>query len=73
MNSENDLLYIVSRIVDNANDALEESEQNVDDDFYKGKLMAYYEVLDTIKSELISRDYDISEIGLDVELEQKFL
>lgn len=48
--------YILSRIIDNANDASIESREHPDDDFYKGKKLAYYEVLDTIKNELIIRD-----------------
>ena len=48
--------YILSRIIDNANDAIMESREHPDDDFYKGKKLAYYEVLDTIKNELVIRD-----------------
>ena len=47
--------YILSRIIDNANDAIMESREHPDDDFYKGKKLAYYEVLDTIKNELIAK------------------
>lgn len=65
--------YILSRIVKKANDALEESEQNKNDDFYKGRKFAYYEILDAIKNELVARDQDLKEFGLDIDLEKTFL
>ena len=65
--------YIISRVVDNAKDSLEEANENPKDDFYKGKKLAYYEILDTIKNELMARDADIKEYGLDVDLEKMFL
>lgn len=65
--------YIISRVVDNAKDALEEASENPKDDFYKGKKLAYYEILDTIKNELAARDADLKEYGLDVDLEKIFL
>ena len=65
--------YIVSRVLDNANDAISEAKENPEDDFYKGRKMAYYEVLDTIKNELKARDADLKEIGLDIDLENMIL
>lgn len=65
--------YIISRVIDNANDAVAESKDNPMDDFYKGKKLAYYEVLDTIKNELKARDIDLKEFGLDIELEKTIL
>lgn len=65
--------YIISRVIDNANDAVEESNDNPKDDFYKGKKLAYYEVLDTIKNELKARDQDLKEFGLDIDLEKTIL
>lgn len=75
MNKMNDeaIKYILSRVLDNANDALKESRENKDDDFYKGKKMAYYEVLDTIKNELEAREQDLKEFGLDINLEKEYL
>ena len=63
--------YIISRIVDRANDTIIESDES-NDDFEKGKLMAYYEVLDMIKSELYIRDQDLKELGLDINLADNF-
>ena len=64
--------YIVSRVLDNANDAISEAKENPEDDFYKGRKMAYY-VLDTIKNELKARDADLKEFGLDIDLENVIL
>lgn len=58
------LQYIVARIVENAHDV--ESET---DDFSKGKRMAYYEVLDTIKTELAIMGTDLEAFGIDFDLE----
>jgi len=71
--SEEAIKYIISRVIDNANDTVEESKQNKGDDFYKGKKMAYYEVLDTIKNELEAREMDLKEFGLDINLEKEYL
>ncbi len=65
--------YILSRVIDNANDAVAEAKENPEDDFYKGKKLAYYEVLDTIKNELKARDQDLKEFGLDINLEKTIL
>ena len=71
--SEDAVKYIIARVIDNANDALEEAKKNKDDDFYKGKKLAYYEILDTIKNELDINEQDLKEFGLDENLERKFL
>lgn len=73
MMSEEEIKYIVARVLDNANDAFEEAAENKDDDFYKGKKLAYYEILDTIKNELKARGQDLKEFGLNINLEKKFL
>ena len=73
MMSEAEIKYIIARVLDNAKDAFEEAAENKDDDFYKGKKLAYYEILDTIKNELIARDQDLKEFGLDINLEKTLL
>lgn len=65
--------FIVSRVIENANDTIEEAQQKPNDDFCKGRNLAYYEILDTIKSELIAHGQDLKELGLDVDLEKSFL
>ena len=64
--------FIITRIIENAKDAIEESKLNENDDFYKGRKLAYYEILDTIKNELEVRDQDLKEFGLDIDLESIF-
>ena len=73
MMNEATIEFIISRVIENANDTLEEATQNKDDDFYKGKKLAYYEILDTIKNELLVREQDLKEYGLDIDLEKTFL
>jgi len=75
LSSMNDaeLKFIIARVIDNANDALEEAKKNNDDEFFKGKKLAYYEVLDTIKNELKARNQDLKEFGLDIDLEKTYL
>ena len=70
--NEETIKYIIARVIDNANDALEEERKNKDDAFYKGKKLAYYEILDTIKNDLDINDQDLKEFGLDVDLEKMF-
>lgn len=70
MMNEATIKFIVSRVIDNANEALK--EENSNDDFYKGRKLAYYEVLDTIKSELMANNQDLKEYGLDIDLEKTF-
>ena len=62
-----ELEYIISRVLSNANDALTNTDNS---DFSNGKKEAYYEVLDTIKNELIAREVDIKPFGLDIPLER---
>lgn len=65
--------FIISRVIENANEALEEAKANKNDDFYKGRKLAYYEILDTIKNELDISDQDLKDFGLDIDLEKTFL
>ena len=64
---------IISRLIERANDSLTESEHNKKDLYYEGRKVAYYEVLDIIKSELYVHDQDLEELGLDINLEKEFL
>lgn len=73
MMTDTSIKFIISRVIENANDALMESKQNKDDDFYKGRKMAYYEILDTIKNELEAREQNLNEFGLDIDLEKTYL
>ena len=57
--------YIVMRLVQNA---LETTKGERTDIFEQGKRLAYYEMLDIIKTELEARDFDISEFGIDFDI-----
>ncbi|WP_407389088.1 hypothetical protein [Allisonella histaminiformans] len=57
--SESALQYILSRMLDNANDTMKELKNNPKDLFYQGKQLAYYEMIDTIKNELEAHNQDL--------------
>ena len=71
--SKAEMKYIIARLLDNANDCVEDAKENPGSEFFDGKKLAYYEMLDTIKNELIAHDDDIKEFGLDINLEKKLL
>ena len=64
--TENELKFIVGRVLSNAKDSLISKDRSR---FENGKRLAYYEVLDTIKNELLVHDIDVSQFGLDINLE----
>lgn len=63
--------YMIARLLDNANEAAEESRKDSSDQFAAGRRLAYYEMLDILKTELEIRDQDLKELGLDTDLENK--
>ena len=65
--------YIVGRIVERAREAAEESKDNREDGFKDGRALAYYEVLDILRTELSVREISLEEIGLDFNLERELL
>lgn len=71
--NEDVIKFIIAKVIDNANDAHEEYIENKNDDFYNGKNLAYYEILDTIKNQLIVNEQDLKKFGLDINLEKEFL
>ena len=66
--NEDSLKYIIARLVENANDAVKESEKDKSDAFNQGRRLAYYEMLDILKNELDVRDADLKELGLDFDV-----
>lgn len=70
--TEESLKYIIARLLDNAKDCMIEYKENPKNPFYDGKSLAYFEMLDTMKNELIVRDVDLKEYGLDIDLEKYF-
>ena len=65
--------YIISRLLDKARNSIKKREQNPEAMFFKGHTLAYYEVLDTLSSELLIAGIDLSEMGLDFDLDKMFL
>lgn len=65
--------HIINRLLSNANDTLKDAQANDKDEFYVEKKLAYYEVLDTIKNDLIIAEYDLQECGLDIDLDNDYL
>ena len=65
--------YIVGRIVERAREAVEESKDNREDGFKYGRALAYYEVLDILRTELSVREISLDKIGLDFDLEKELL
>lgn len=63
--------YMIARLLENANEAAEESKENKDDPYCSGRKVAYYEMLDILRTELDVRDQDLKEFGLDIDLENK--
>lgn len=68
--SKSEMKYIIARLIDNANDCLKERADDPNSEFLDGKSLAYYEMLDTIKNELIVHDDDLKEFGLDMDLDK---
>ena len=67
------LRFIIARLIANANEAILESRENREDLFKSGRSEAYYEMLDTLKSELAARDEDLARYGLNVNLERRYI
>ena len=42
--------YMIARLLENANEAAEESKANKDDAYCAGRKVAYYEMLDILKT-----------------------
>lgn len=66
------LKYIIARLLDNANDAVEEYREDKNNKFFAGRKLAYYEMLDILKTELDVRDEDLKELGLDIDLIENY-
>ncbi len=64
------LEYIIARVIDNAKDAVNEAKENPSDEFYAGRRLAYYEVLDIIQAELDIHDQNLKEYMLDMDLDK---
>ena len=65
---EETLQFLISRILERAVESKQEKKDAPGDEFQDGRNLAYYEVLDILKSELIVHGYEPKEFGLDFDL-----
>lgn len=70
---EETLKYIIARLVERADEAMQEYLNDKDNDFKNGRSLAYYEMLDILRTELDFSEQDLNEFGLDFDLEEKYL
>ncbi|MBR5144784.1 MAG: transposase [Clostridia bacterium] len=63
---------MINRVLERAFESIREAQES-GNDFDNWRKLAYYEVADIIKSELLVRDVDLKEFGLDIDLEKTFL
>ena len=72
MNDET-VKYIIARLVERADEAAQEYQINKSNEFESGRALAYYEMLDILKTELDFNDQDLKDYGLDINLEARYL
>lgn len=57
--------YMLFRIRERAQEAAQESDAEPEDLFRQGRRLAYYEVLDMLRSELDAHEADVAGLGLE--------
>ena len=67
------IAYIVERIAERARESSRDSKEDREDCFKGGRALAYYEVLDILRTELDAREISLDKIGLDFDLEKELL
>lgn len=70
--TKENMKYIIARLLDNANDAAEEYKSDKSNKLLAGRKMAYYEMLDILRTELDVRDEELEEFGLNIDLEKTY-
>ena len=65
------IAYIISRLLENGRDAMKEYREDKSD-YNSGRMEAYYELLDILQNELIAREEDLKEYGIDINLDKEF-
>ena len=63
--------YMIARLVENASEAAKESRADKSDMLAAGRRLAYYEMLDVLRTELDVRGQDLKEFGIDINLENQ--
>ena len=71
----NDELFrrMVKRFIDDANSVLEREREDPTDEFIQGEKVTYYCILDTIKNWLFMEELDVSDYGLDIDLDALYM
>ncbi|MCD7757517.1 MAG: transposase [Clostridiales bacterium] len=67
--TESELEFIVSRLIENANEAYADSENDKTDAFNMGRRLAYFEMLDILKNELDAHGADLKKFGLSEDIQ----
>ena len=70
---DDQMSHIISLVLDNANDAIEEAKLDENDEFAQGKLSAYEEILDIIRDRLVARNQDLKRFCFTKNLEERLL
>lgn len=73
MSGDDVLKATIERLIENADEALAEAKMHSNDEYYEARKAAYYEVLDTIKDDIIMGDLDPADYGLGMDLEKRYL
>lgn len=68
--SDEAIKHIVERLLEKFETAAEESRKNKQDPFYSARELAYYEMLDVLRTEIDVNADDLAAFGLDVDLEK---
>lgn len=68
--SRDGLKYLIDRLLQNAREAIAEGKK---DAFTSGRLLAYYEMLNIMRNELLADDEDLHDLGLDINIEREIL
>lgn len=71
--SEESIKAIIARIINNADEAVKESREDREDHFKSGRSLAYYEILDILRTEIDAAGGNIEDYGVDVNLEEKYI
>ena len=64
--------HIIARVVKNANDSVTEARE-MPCEFNAGRKQAYFEVLDTIKNELLFREQNLQNYGYEKNWEENLI
>lgn len=62
--------FFIARLVERADEAMQEYLNDKDNDFKNGRSLDYYEMLDILRTELDLSEQDLNEFGLDFDLEE---